>query len=151
MYGLNTIYIDFTMGSLNPYEITPPQAIRAMPISRELQLARQKPLHRCAPLVHAVIWIYFVLTYSTDCVLNCPKVEFDAFSWNQLVFIVRVFFDPTSFGISQNTLMLNIVCTHLDVFFLCFAGGSAWAKLPTRVQGGAGVGNTCASGGEGVA
>ena len=30
------------------YEITPPQAIRTMPKSRELQLARQKSLHRIA-------------------------------------------------------------------------------------------------------
>ena len=32
-----------------------------MPISRELQLARQKSLHRRAPLVR-VMWISFVLT-----------------------------------------------------------------------------------------
>ena len=47
---------------LNPYEITPPQSIRTKPISRELQLARQKPLHRCAPLVHAVLSISLGLT-----------------------------------------------------------------------------------------
>ena len=44
IYGLNTKYIYFTIGSLNPYEITPPQAIRTMAISRELQFARQ---HLC--------------------------------------------------------------------------------------------------------
>ena len=62
IYALNTNYIDFTIWSLNTYGITPPQAIRTMPISRELQLARQKSLRRCVPLVHAVVWIYLVWT-----------------------------------------------------------------------------------------
>ena len=53
-------YIDFTIGSSHPYEITPPQTTRTMLPSRELQLARQKYLHRCAPLVHVAISIYLV-------------------------------------------------------------------------------------------
>ena len=32
----------------------PPQAIRTMPTSRELQVARQNSLQRCDSLVHAV-------------------------------------------------------------------------------------------------
>ena len=75
IYGLNTNDIDFTIGSLNPYEITPPQAIRTMTISRELQLAPENSLHRCAPLVHAVISISFVLTHSTYSVLNYSNMK----------------------------------------------------------------------------
>ena len=42
--------------SLTPtrYKIMPPQAIRTMPTSRELQVARQNSLQRCDSLVHAV-------------------------------------------------------------------------------------------------
>ena len=42
MYGLKTISKDFTVGTWNPHEITPPQVLRTVPISRELQPARRK-------------------------------------------------------------------------------------------------------------
>lgn len=59
--------------------------MQTMHISRELQFARINSLRRCVPLSHAVMWIYLVSTYSTYSVLKCPKVEFFAFFWNQLV------------------------------------------------------------------
>ena len=52
--GLNTNHVHITIGRLNPYEITPPQAIRTMPTSRELPTRTPKSLHWCAPLVPCV-------------------------------------------------------------------------------------------------
>ena len=85
MYGPNTIYVDFNIGTLSAYEITPPQAIRTMPVSRELQLVRPQSLHQRASLVHAVISISLVLIYSTYSVQDCRKLEYYACSLNQLV------------------------------------------------------------------
>ena len=56
-YNTISAYIVLQEGQ-NPYEITPPRKIRTMPISRKLQLTRQKTFHRYVPLVHAVMWIY---------------------------------------------------------------------------------------------
>ena len=57
-----------------------------MPIHRELQLARQKSLLRCVPLVHAGMWISLVLKKSTYSGFYCPQVELDVCLWNQFVF-----------------------------------------------------------------
>ena len=65
IYSLNTNCIDFTVGIKIPYEITPPQVIRPMPISHELQLARGKYFHRCVPLVDAVMWIHLLIVLKT--------------------------------------------------------------------------------------
>ena len=54
IYGLKKNCMDFTIDRLNPYATTPPQVIRTLPTSHELQLARQNQLHRCAPFVDAV-------------------------------------------------------------------------------------------------
>ena len=62
VYGLKTSCMDFTVDRLNPYARTPPQVIRTIPISHELQLARQNQLHLLyVPFVDAVTWICFVL------------------------------------------------------------------------------------------
>ena len=50
--------MDFTTDRLNPYATTPPQVMRTIRLSRELQLVHQNQLHRCVPLVHAIKWIF---------------------------------------------------------------------------------------------
>ena len=80
MYGLNTNDIDFNVGMRNPYEITPPQVIRIMPISHDLQLARRKSFHRCVPLVHAAMWIHLALKMSTGTVFNARRWSFTHFN-----------------------------------------------------------------------
>ena len=69
--------MDFNAGIRNPDEITPPQVIRILPISHELQLARRKYFQRCAPLFHAVMWIHLVLK-----TLTCTGTFFIARRWS---------------------------------------------------------------------
>ena len=71
----------------NPYryEITPPEVIRAIPKSHELQLARQNYLHRCVHLVHAAKWRYLVLKITTN-------AESYDFSLNQLVLVPVIWY-----------------------------------------------------------
>ena len=86
-YGLKKNCMDFTIDRLNPYPTTPLQIIRTIPISHQLQLARQNQLRRCIPFVNTVTWICFLLWFSVYPWFYCQKVEFwcYAFIWNQLV------------------------------------------------------------------
>ena len=89
----------FYYRNVNPYEITPPQAIRTVLYPPYLAncISHAKNISTdFAPLVHAVMWISLVLKYLTYSVLNCPKVEFYTFSWNQLVTVTITYhFAPT--------------------------------------------------------
>ena len=85
IYGLKKECIDFTMDRLNPDATTPPQVVRTIPISHQLQLAPQNQLHQCAPFVDAFAWICFVLWFSVYSWFYCPNVECYAFIWNQPV------------------------------------------------------------------
>ena len=69
IYGLKKSCTDFTIDRLDPYATTPPQVIRTVPISHQLQLAHQNQLHRCVPFVDAVTWICFVVIFSVFMVL----------------------------------------------------------------------------------
>ena len=79
IYGLDTNCMDFNVGIQNPYEITPPQVVRIMPISHELQLARRKSFHQCVSLVHAVMWTHLVLKTLTCIVFIARRRNFTHF------------------------------------------------------------------------
>ena len=66
IYCLHTkLYEYISKGNINPYATTPPQVIRTMSISRELQLARQKTLFSdvCVPLVHGGMWMSLLVVF----------------------------------------------------------------------------------------
>ena len=72
--------MDFNAGIRNPDEITPPQVIRILPISHELQLARRKYFHRCITPVHAVMWIHLVFKTLTCTVFIARRWNFTHFN-----------------------------------------------------------------------
>ena len=63
MYGLKKNRMDFARDPQisTRYAARYPQVIRSIPISHQLQLARQSQLHQCVPFVDVVTWICFVL------------------------------------------------------------------------------------------
>ena len=80
--------MDFPIDRLYPYATTPPDVIRTVPISHQLQPARQNQLHRCVPFVAVVSWIIcFVLWVPGYSWYYCPEVDCYALIWNQLVLV----------------------------------------------------------------
>ena len=92
--------MDFTIDLLNPYATTPPQVIRAIPISHELQLARQNQLHHwCVPFVDGVTRI-------------CLRCDFQCIhGLNEEGGMLRFHVGP-----ARTTFIAAVICTVLQLF-----------------------------------
>ena len=130
IYGMNANYIDFKVG-INPYEITPRQVIRIMPISYELQLVRRKYFDPCVPLVNAVMWIHSALKALTCTVFIARRWNFTHFPGTYVRFLSKAkAYGAMRFGKTAPTTRIirrkrNVksLGQFLLVFFTCCKDG----------------------------